>query len=146
MKTIFLIVVLLSLSASALTLIAQTPSSQQVIQTVADEDMKVGHFEDMTRYPPFARAAHRQGIVVIRATLDGEGSVVDAAAVSGSQLLIPDSLTNAKKWRFQPNAYKAAVIVYNFRITGLCYTLADVSAFSPPNLLTVTTCEQPVQP
>ncbi len=48
-------------------------------------------------------------------TLDDQGKVVQAVALSGNDLLLPDCLVNAKKWRFKPNSMRAAVIVYNLR-------------------------------
>jgi TonB family protein len=75
----------------------------------------VTSFEDLV-YPASAREANVQGAVVIRATLDDGGNVVDVFALSGSRALIPDCLVNAKKWKFQPNPEKIVIIVYDFRI------------------------------
>src|SRR5271170_5678548 len=77
---------------------------------------KLVDFQDLA-YPALGRTAHIQGIVVVRARLDEKGNVVDAEAISGAEPLEPDSVANAKKWKFQPNAKKLAVIVYNFRLT-----------------------------
>ena len=85
-----------------------------------DEKVKLVDFEEID-YPPAARKANVQGTVVIQVRLDDEGHVAGASALSGSPLLIPDALANAKKWTFKPNIYKGAVIVYEFQlIPGPC--------------------------
>ena len=70
-------------------------------------------------------------------------------ALSGHDKLIPDCLANAKKWRFQPNAQHAAVIVYNFRMPyAACKseTLVSFSMLQAPNFVTVKACSVPVNP
>jgi TonB family protein len=112
-------------------------------QTLGDKDVHVLDFEDMP-YPPIARAAHVQGTVVVRVKLDDSGKVVDAAAISGPQLLILDVLTNVKKWVFKPNASKTAVIVYNFTILdGRCKSLSRLFVLQGTNIATVITCPSP---
>ena len=139
-QTHLLVVLIVSLVLTPAVIIAAADN------VVRDEDVKVVSFEDL-RYPPLARMERVQGAVVVRVTLDDKGNVVESEAVSGAKLLLPDSLANAKKWRFRPNPSKAAVIVYNFRLTyGLCNTLTSQFNFLPPNVATITTCEQPVQP
>ena|ERR1700674_2990211 len=142
MKTITTIALLLL--ASALVSAPGTGTAQRQ-EPVIDEDVKVGHFEDM-KYPPAARLAPAQGAVVVKVRLDDEGSVVESSAISGAKYLIPDCLANSKKWRFQPNASKSAVIIYNFRIiNGLCNSVTSQFTFQPPNFVSVTSCESPVQ-
>lgn len=114
--------------------------------TVKDKDMRIVASEDL-KYPPFARSARIQGVVVVRAKLDNDGRVVDAEAISGHELLIPDSLTNTKKWRFQPNAHRAAIIVYNFRMPGGgCNSPTSFSLVQAPNFVTITGCDVPLEP
>jgi Gram-negative bacterial TonB protein C-terminal len=113
--------------------------------TVKDEDIKIVSFEDM-RYPPLALLERVQGVVVVRVKLDDKGNTIEAEAISGPKLLIPDCLVNSKKWRFRPNSGKTAVIVYNFRETyGLCNAKTTQFSFLPPNFATITTCERPIQ-
>ena len=86
-----------------------------------DNDVKLVSFEDLP-YPPVARMTRVQGVVVVRVSLADDGSVSSALAISGNKTLIPDTLSNAKKWRFKPNTQKSAVIVYNFTLTeGACH-------------------------
>jgi len=100
--------------------------------------MKVRYFEEIN-YPLVARLKHIQGVVVVKVKLDDNGVVVSAAAVSGAKDLIQDSLLNAKKWLFQPNTDKTAIIVYHFKIEGLCkLPCASQFKFSPPNSATIT--------
>ena len=111
-------------------------------ETVKDESIKVLDFEEL-RYPLPARLSHVQGVVVVKLKLNDSGDVVDAIALSGAKDLIPESLANAKKWRFRPSSQKAAVIVYRFTIeSGLCHGAAPSNfMFYPPNFASVTSCE-----
>ncbi len=107
-------------------------------QTLLDSDVKVVHFETLT-YPLAARLAHVDGAVVIRAQLDAQGNVVTTMAISGAKTLIPDCLTNAKKWQFHPNSQNTAVIVYLFKIDGLCNLPCPSDfKFTPPNIVRIT--------
>jgi hypothetical protein len=105
---------------------------------VLDDTMKPLYFETLA-YPLTARITHTQGVVVIRAKLDDDGKVVSATAISGAKDLISDSLSNSKQWLFQPNANKSVILVYQFKIEGLCkLPCPSHFTFSPPNLATIT--------
>jgi outer membrane biosynthesis protein TonB len=114
-------------------------------RTIRDKDLKLVDFEDLT-YPALGRTAHIQGVVVIRAKLNDQGKVVDATAISGSDVLIPASIENAKGWRFQPNPQGAAIIVYNFRLTD-AVSKSGCSHFTlqAPNFATITSCVSTIQ-
>jgi hypothetical protein len=112
--------------------------------TVSDKDMVVSGFEDIV-YPPFARQTRTQGVVVVRVRLGKTGAVTEAVALSGSDLLIPASIANAKKWRFQPNAQGIAIIVYNFR-TPQASCKTSFSMLQAPNFVTIIGCDLPVEP
>jgi TonB family protein len=116
------------------------PSGAQGDATVFDDNMSRVTSADMA-YPSVAMAARLQGVVVVAVTLDDEGRVTSASATSGLKALIPDSLGNAKKWTFKPSAQKRAVIVYDFRIEGLCQT-GGQSLFRTTqfNQATISTC------
>ncbi|MFI5090834.1 MAG: energy transducer TonB [Terriglobales bacterium] len=111
--------------------------------TVSDLDMKVLHFE-WPRYPAIAKSARIQGVVVVQVSLDDKGNAVEAVAISGHPMLIENSLANAKKWRFEPNPQKTAVIVYNFSL--LPWAGQDQVILEPPNFLTITAEPPTVQP
>lgn len=118
-------------------LLAQQPASEE--RTVFDESIAPVHVEELP-YPPLARMARIQGVVVIRAKLDSQGRVASSVALSGRKILINDCLENSKKWRFQPTPENVAVIVYDFRLEGSCYfDLPCLSQFTfrPPNLATI---------
>lgn len=112
---------------------------------LSDNEMHLLDYEDLL-YPAVGRSAHIQGVVVVRAILDDQGRVVKATAISGAEPLVPACLTNAKKWRFRPNASKMAVIVYNFRLIDTI-SKSGCSHFelAPPNFATVTSCVTQIQ-
>jgi len=53
-------------------------------------------------YPPLAKAAHVMGAVVVEITIDEEGSVISANAISGHQLLKGAAVEAAQQWKFKP--------------------------------------------
>jgi TonB family protein len=109
--------------------------------TIFDKDIRVLEFEEV-RYPPQARASRIQGIVVVRVTLDDVGKVTGALAVSGADAFVSDCLENVKKWRFQPNARRSAIIVYNFRMPGgECKSISSMFMLRRPNLAIVSGCD-----
>jgi TonB family protein len=107
---------------------------------LSDENIKVVSFEEL-KYPALARSARIQGALVVRVRLDDQGKVMEAAAVSGHELLAISCVTNAKKWRFEPNKRKAVVIIYNFTIIdGRCNSDSSLFILQGPNLATIITC------
>jgi hypothetical protein len=112
---------------------------------ISNRDMSLLHFVELD-YPKLANQALVQGVVVVRAKLDDNGSVVEARALSGAELLIPASVENAKKWRFRPNQEKEAVIIYNFSVDGTSMA-PGCRRFTvePPNFATITTCTHTIQ-
>lgn len=105
---------------------------------VLDENTKLVYFEPMA-YPLPARLQRVQGVVVIRITLDDGGRAIVATAISGARSLLADCISNARKWRFRPNADRAAIIVYHFKIEGLCnLPCPSQFRFEPPNLAVIT--------
>jgi len=71
-------------------------------------------------YPPIARAAHAAGTVVVQVTIDENGSVIAAHAVSGHPLLQAAAVGAARQARFSPTKLSGqpvkvtGVIQYNF--------------------------------
>lgn len=53
-------------------------------------------------YPPLARMAHIQGVVVLQAIIGTNGAVQDLKALSGPPLLVPAAIDAVKTWRYQP--------------------------------------------
>jgi protein TonB len=71
-------------------------------------------------YPPIARQAHASGTVVVQVTIDENGSVISARAVSGHPLLQAVAVNAARGARFSPTKLSGqpvkvtGVITYNF--------------------------------
>jgi TonB family protein len=71
-------------------------------------------------YPPIAMAARAQGTVVVQITVDEEGYVISARAVSGHPLLQQAAVQAARQARFTPTRLEGkpvkvlGVITYNF--------------------------------
>lgn len=71
-------------------------------------------------YPPIAKQAHASGTVVVQVTIDENGSVISARAVSGHPLLQAVAVAAARGARFSPTKLSGqpvkvtGVITYNF--------------------------------
>ena len=71
-------------------------------------------------YPAIARQAHASGTVVVQVTIDENGNVISARAVSGHPLLQAVSVNAARNARFSPTKLSGqpvkvtGVITYNF--------------------------------
>jgi periplasmic protein TonB len=71
-------------------------------------------------YPPIARQAHASGTVVVQVTIDENGNVISASAVSGHPLLRAVAVSAARGARFSPTKLSGqpvkvtGVITYNF--------------------------------
>ena len=107
---------------------------------VWNESMKVVHFETLQHsLLDKLRSQSVTGTVVIRVGLDTSGGVSSVMAISGPKDLVSNCLANSRKWRFQPNPDRSAVIVYWFRRGGLCNRPCPSQfSFEPPNLAIIT--------
>ncbi len=85
-------------------------------------DLEVGRALELPKpaYPKLARAAHASGQVIVQLLIDVDGTVMNAAAVSGHPLLYSVSVEAAKNSRFSPTKLDGkpvkvtGVITYNF--------------------------------
>jgi TonB family protein len=69
-------------------------------------------------YPPEARNAHAQGIVVVKVTVDEQGNVVNASDMcGGNPLLVESSLESARKARFTPTKLSGKPVKVTGEIT-----------------------------
>ncbi len=66
-------------------------------------------------YPPAARAARAQGTVTVQVTVDEEGKVVSATAVSGHPLLQAAAVSAARQARFSPTLLSGKPV----KVTGI---------------------------
>jgi protein TonB len=67
-------------------------------------------------YPPVARATRMQGTVVISATLDESGDVVEMKIVSGPVLLYQAALDAVAKWKYQPTCLNGVPVSVEMNI------------------------------
>lgn len=113
---------------------------------VRDESVVALHAESLI-YPLDARLHAVQGVVVISATINPEGRVAAARALSGPSRLLSSSIQNARKWRFAGRGQRTAIVVYWFRIRGQCEPPCRSGfEFYPPNLVVITVGRETVTP
>jgi len=53
-------------------------------------------------YPPIARAAHIQRVVVVTAIISQGGNIQNLQVVSGHPMLAPAAIEAVKQWRYKP--------------------------------------------
>ena len=53
-------------------------------------------------YPPLARQARIQGVVVLTAIIDKDGNIQNLRLVSGHPILAPAAIDAVKQWRYKP--------------------------------------------
>lgn len=74
-------------------------------------------------YPPLAKAAGVSGLVLVELTVDEEGSVIAAKAISGHALLKDSAVLAAKGWKFKPTLLSGVpvkvigTITFNFNLS-----------------------------
>lgn len=133
------------LPVAIMLLMLPTLSTAQQTDTINDKDIKVIDYVDFG-YPAIGVTAHIEGVVVVRVTLDRNGRVLTADALSGAPILVAASVDNVKHWRFEANSSSTAIIIYNFRLRGSCHEggLGNQLIFYPPNFMEVTACPTPM--
>jgi len=75
------------------------------------------HVESLA-YPIVARNGNIQGTVEVQVTIDGDGNVANASAISGHPLLRKAALENIRRWKFEPATPDDGIlkIMYVFRL------------------------------
>ena len=69
-------------------------------------------------YPEIARRMKIAGVVTVQATVDPDGKVTDAKAVSGNRALSPAAEEAVRKWRFAPaDATSTVTVEITFALT-----------------------------
>ena len=61
-------------------------------------------------YPPLANAARVSGVVIVEVTIDEQGSVISARAISGHPLLKDAAVAAARRWKFSPTILSGAPV------------------------------------
>jgi TonB family protein len=54
------------------------------------------------QYPPMAKIAGLQGMVVLKATISPKGKVTNVVLVNGHPLLVPEAILAVRQWEYQP--------------------------------------------
>jgi periplasmic protein TonB len=73
-------------------------------------------------YPPLAKAARVSGAVVVEVTVDEEGDILSARALSGHPLLKDSAAAAARGWKFTPTTLEGVpvkvvgTITFNFSL------------------------------
>jgi len=87
---------------------------------VIREPKKVVHFNAV--YPEIARNARIEGLVIVEATIDERGVVIDARVLRSVPLLDPAALAALRQWRYTPTLLNGVpvrvltTITFNFRL------------------------------
>ena len=62
------------------------------------------------RYPPLARQARIQGMVILKIVINKDGDVRDLQLVSGHPMLAPAAIEAVKQWKYQPYTKDGEVV------------------------------------
>ena len=115
------VLLVLGLGAAALTLRASEPNPSAPNQNEAVEmdfsQIRVKRQPEAPAYPPDAKAQRIQGTVVVVLTIDPEGTVTSAKALSGPPELQACAVDYAKAWVFEPAKVKGKPVPARFKLT-----------------------------
>lgn len=67
------------------------------------------------RYPPRAQLAGIEGKVIVKVRVEN-GAVVEATALSGDRLLMPDTLSNIESWQFESDVSTSFISTFLYRL------------------------------
>jgi TonB family protein len=81
-------------------------------------------------YPAAAKAAHVQGVVILKAVISKEGTIENLQVVSGPPLLVTSALDAVKQWRYKPYLLNGEPTAVQSTI-NVNYTFAPDSADPP---------------
>jgi protein TonB len=84
---------------------------------------KVVHIEQ-PQYPPLAKKAKIEGVVVVEAIVTADGSVDKVKVISGPQPLVDAAVEAIKQWKYEPTFLngQAVPVVLTARIN---FSLSD---------------------
>jgi protein TonB len=75
-------------------------------------------------YPPLAKQARIQGVVVLEAIINKQGSVENLRVINGHPLLIQSALDAVKQWKYKPTLLNGepvevvTQVTVNFNLSG----------------------------
>jgi TonB family protein len=72
--------------------------------------------QTVAAYPPLARQAHVQGMVVLDADISKDGTIESLRMISGHPLLVPAAIDAVKQWRYKPYLVNASPVPVNSKI------------------------------
>lgn len=75
---------------------------KQILQVGGDVKPPRKLFAPAPKYPALAISGHVHGEVLIEAVINEKGDVVNARAVQGHPLLIPEALKAVMQWKYEP--------------------------------------------
>lgn len=81
---------------------APEKKEKQVLRVGGDVQPPRKLYAPAPKYPALAESAHVHGAVMIEAMIDEKGNVVNARAVQGHPLLIPEALRTVMLWKYEP--------------------------------------------
>lgn len=84
--------------------------------TLSGDAVRILHQVDPI-YPALAMAAHLQGQVVVRMTIDERGLPSDVEAISGPQVFQGPALRAARQWRFESARQNGVAVPATFLLT-----------------------------
>jgi protein TonB len=89
--------------------------AKEILRPGGDVKLPEKLFAPAPQYPALAKAAHVQGEVLIDAVIDEHGNIVNARAVQGHPLLVPEALRTVMLWKYEPTYLNG--VPYPIRMT-----------------------------
>ena len=105
-------------------------------------DLPTGSGAAVPLYPPLARAASVQGVVVLMGTTSGD-KIESTKVLSGHPLLAAAAESNIRTWTFIGNPPQTFEVTYRYRISDQCKGTPSVKMDFPSG---VTICSKPSPP
>ena len=101
-----------------------TPAPPAIVRAggVIREPRKIVNVQPI--YPEYARAAGIQGVVIIEATIDEQGAVMDARILRSRPLLDAAALAAVKQWRYTPTLLNGVPVRVLMTVT-INFSLGD---------------------
>jgi protein TonB len=80
--------------------IAPKPTGPQRVSSGVVQGLAISQPQPV--YPPIAKAAHVQGVVVLHALISKQGTIEDLKVISGPPMLTGAAVDAVKRWRYKP--------------------------------------------